>query len=94
MQSLQHCIAVLVSKSEPISASCSDLRQVTAYLVKISVEPMHVDSQMQGPSGGDQSIGATQEGSHCLQHILEPTQLHLLPGLQAHEGLVLKVLSD
>jgi len=68
--------------------------KVTAYLVKISIEPMHMDSEVEGPSGGGQSIAATQEGTHCLQHILEPAQLHLLPGLQAHEGLVLRVLTD
>jgi len=45
--------------------------------------------QVEGPSGGSHVIAATQEGSHCLQDILEPAQLHLLPGLQAHEGLVL-----
>jgi len=45
--------------------------------------------KVEGPSGGGHVIVATQEGSHCLQHILEPAQLHLLPCLQAHEGLVL-----
>jgi hypothetical protein len=48
-----------------------------------------MQGEVEGPSGGSHPIAATQEGSHCLQDILEPAQLHLLPGLQAHEGLVL-----
>lgn len=34
-------------------------------------------------------MGATQEGSHCLHCLSELSQLHLLPCLQAHQGLVL-----
>ncbi len=48
-----------------------------------------MQGEVEGPSGGSHPIVATQEGSHCLQHILKPAQLQLLLCLQAHEGLVL-----
>jgi len=50
---------------------------------------VHLHSQVEGPSGGGQPIGATQEGSHRLQHLLKLAPLHLLPCLQAHQGLIL-----
>lgn len=48
---------------------------------------MHI--QVEGPSGGGHPIAAAQEGSQRLQHSLKPAQLHLVPGLQAHQGLIL-----
>jgi len=68
--------------------------EVRAYLVKIAHEPANMHSQVESPSGGGHPIAATQEGSHCLQHIPKPAQQHLLPRLQAHQGLVLRELAD
>lgn len=59
-----------------------------AYLVKPSSQPVYVHIKVEDPSGGGQIIVATQGGSHCLQCILEPSQLQQLPCLQANEGLV------
>ena len=62
---------------------------IEQHLIELSREPVHVDSEVEGPSGGGHPIGATQEGSHCLQHLLKLAPLHLLPCLQTHEGLIL-----
>jgi hypothetical protein len=48
-----------------------------------------MDSEVEGPSGEGRPIGATQERSHGLQCLLKLAPLHLLPCLQAHQGLIL-----